>query len=377
MSFSESVLKNDEKAIFQLRDLYSQYGYSLYKVSKFEEYDLYARNKSFLVSQNILSFTDTNGKLMALKPDVTLSIIKNVPDGETGTHKFCYNETVYRTATDSDGFREIMQTGLECIGMIDLYAECEVLMLAMRSLQTISNTYILDLSHMGILEGLLEEAGIAGEDKTDFIRLIESKNTHSLMALCQNKKIVDDMKERLRAITELYLPIQQALPLLKQIVVGKKMTESYEDLQKICDLMNEYGFTDRLYLDFSIVNDVSYYDGICFKGFVHEIPESVLSGGRYDRLLHRLHKQSGAIGFAVYLDRLERLEDASESKNYDIDVVLQYDQQTPAKDILTLQSKLISEGNRVITLSQIDPALRYRRLIKITDGGAKTIETND
>ena len=255
MSFSQTVLKNDEKAIFQLRDLYNRYGYSLYKVSKFEEYDLYARNKSFLVSQNILSFTDTNGKLMALKPDVTLSIIKNVPDGDTVTHKFCYNETVYRTATDSDGFREIMQTGLECIGTIDLYAECEVLMLAMRSLQTISNTYILDLSHMGILEGLFDEAGIIGADRTDLIHLIESKNTHSLVTLCQSKKISEDMTEKLRTLTELYLPIKEALPVLKQVIAGKKMEQAYENLQNICDVMDAYELTDQLYLDFSVVND--------------------------------------------------------------------------------------------------------------------------
>ena len=75
-----NVLKNDEKAIFKLRTIYQKYGYTQYKMSKFEEYDLYVRNKKFLVSDNIITFTDTDGKLMALKPDVTLSIIKNTKD---------------------------------------------------------------------------------------------------------------------------------------------------------------------------------------------------------------------------------------------------------------------------------------------------------
>jgi ATP phosphoribosyltransferase regulatory subunit len=75
------VLERDESAVFALRSLYSSYGYSQYKMGKFEEYDLYAHNKSFLVSERILSFTDTDGRLMALKPDVTLSIVKNVDDG--------------------------------------------------------------------------------------------------------------------------------------------------------------------------------------------------------------------------------------------------------------------------------------------------------
>ena len=73
----EKLLKNEEKAVFSLRSLYKKYGYLPYKMSKFEEYELYMRNKDFLVSDRIITFNDTNGKLMALKPDVTLSIIKN------------------------------------------------------------------------------------------------------------------------------------------------------------------------------------------------------------------------------------------------------------------------------------------------------------
>ena len=65
-------LSFQEKVIFSLRGLYRSYGYTQYKMSKFEEYDLYANNKDFLISDRVITFTDTNGKLMALKPDVTL-----------------------------------------------------------------------------------------------------------------------------------------------------------------------------------------------------------------------------------------------------------------------------------------------------------------
>ena len=94
MNIDYSVLKNDERAIFGLRSLYSRYGYSQYKMNKFEEYDLYVRNKDFLVSDNIITFTDTSGKLMALKPDVTLSIIKNGKDVPGVLEKVYYDENV-------------------------------------------------------------------------------------------------------------------------------------------------------------------------------------------------------------------------------------------------------------------------------------------
>ena len=113
----------------RLSRLYRSYGYLPYKVNKFEEYDLYAQYKSFLACKQILTFSDTDGRLMALKPDVTLSVIKSASD-RCPVHKVFYNENVYRVPEDGDGFSEIPQTGLECIGEIGLYESAEVVMLA-------------------------------------------------------------------------------------------------------------------------------------------------------------------------------------------------------------------------------------------------------
>ena len=58
-------------------------------------------------------------------------------------------------------------------------------------------------------------------------------------------------------------------------------------------------------IDFSVPVNMRYYNGIVMNGFVKSIPQALLSGGRYDPLLRRVGKQGAAIGFAVYLDRLE------------------------------------------------------------------------
>ena len=139
MKYEELNLRENEKVLFSLRALFEKYGYSQYKVSKFEEYDFYMKNKSFLVSENVLTFTDTTGKLMALKPDVTLSIVKNTDVAKGELSKVYYSENVYRTTPGSQGFKEIMQTGLECIGNVDTDAVCEVLEIAAKSLETVSD----------------------------------------------------------------------------------------------------------------------------------------------------------------------------------------------------------------------------------------------
>ena len=62
MIIDENVLLSDEIAVYRLRSLYRSYGYPPYKMSKFDEYDLYVRNKNFLLSDNIITFTDISGK---------------------------------------------------------------------------------------------------------------------------------------------------------------------------------------------------------------------------------------------------------------------------------------------------------------------------
>ena len=184
MNIRDNILKNNEKAMFALRELYGMYGYSRFKMSKFEEYDLYVGNKNFLISDNIITFTE-NGRLMALKPDVTLSIVKNSKITPGYVEKVYYDENVYRTS--GDGYKEIMQVGLECIGAIDSYALSEVLTLALGSLQLISDDYVLDISHLGILSRVLSLLGVSESSKTALTEAVGKKNLHTITAITTKK----------------------------------------------------------------------------------------------------------------------------------------------------------------------------------------------
>ena len=54
----------------------------------------------------------------------------------------------------------------------------------------------------------------------------------------------------------------------------------------------------------SVKSDLNYYNGIIFKSFVEGVPDGVLSGGQYDKLMDNMNRNSRAIGFAVYMDYL-------------------------------------------------------------------------
>lgn len=298
MNINDSILTNEEKIIFTLRSIYDRCGYSLYKMSKFEPYDLYVRNKDFLISENVITFTDVNGKLMALKPDVTLSIIKNTKDVPGQVQKLYYNENVYRVAGAGRNYKEIMQVGLECIGDVDADCVREVVSLALKSLRAISPRCVLDLSHPGIVSSVVED--LPDSVKAEILRCMGEKNRHELMRICEQNEVDGSL---LLTLIGCYGKPSDVLAKLNALPLPESGMAA---VQELAQLIGALGTDDGLRIDLSILSNTKYYNGITFKGFIDGVPESVLSGGRYDKLLRRMKKNSGAIGFAVYLDALER-----------------------------------------------------------------------
>ena len=84
MELDLNILRPQERVSLQLRLLYEQAGFRQYHMGRFEEYGLYRENSRFLSSEQVITFTDLDGRLLALKPDVTLSIAKNAQVEEGG-----------------------------------------------------------------------------------------------------------------------------------------------------------------------------------------------------------------------------------------------------------------------------------------------------
>lgn len=357
MELKTEYMRAEEKVIFALRELYTKYGYTQFKMSKFEEYDLYVRNKDFLVSDSVITFNDTNGKLMALKPDVTLSIIKNSIDSETSVQKLYYNENVYRVPKNTNSFKEIMQTGLECIGDVNIYNVCEVLTLAAKSLGAVSCDFVLDVSHMGLISSVL--AGIDVDAKKLILKYISEKNTHDLCAVCNEYGINADL---LTSLLNVCCSPDEIKEKLSAIPFDEASKEALDEIYTVAEILKTLDENKNIHFDFSIVNDMNYYSGIVFKGYIKGIPTAILSGGRYDLLMQKMNKKSKAIGFAVYLDFLERfMEDREE---YDADILLLYDEKDQLANVLKTVSALTSQGNRVLAEKSVPEGLKYKTLLR-------------
>ena len=307
MNFNIDVLDESEKIIYALRTLYHERGYERYRMSKFEEYDLYSRNKDFLVSDQVITFTDTNGRLMALKPDVTLSIIKNNKDKPESLKKLYYNENVYRVAKGSQSFREIMQVGLECFGAVDSGTLSEVLELAAMSLQAVSDEYVLEISDLSILSAFIEAVPVPADARKELLKCFSEKNRHGIRTICEQQAADPGYAEDLLRLLELYGRPETVLAGLKKLCEEKGLGGEAKRLADVIQVFQESPLREHIVIDFSLVSDMNYYNGIIFRGFISGIPDSVLSGGQYDKLMHKLGRTSAAVGFAVYLDQLGAL----------------------------------------------------------------------
>lgn len=367
MSSNDAVLRRDEELIFGLRRLYESYGYKKFKMSKFEKYDLYLENKSFLRNGNIITVTDPKGRLLALKSDITLSIVKNLHVTSL-PEKLYYNENVYIADSNAGEIKETTQVGLEYIGDLDIRALAEILLLAAESLETVDEKYRIAISHMGFVSEILDNSGLSESDRDRVSKLVSEKNLHGLRAVCASLALSDEICNRLYGLINVCGRLADVIRNAEALICGEGSKASYDELVMLSEIVSSFGFADKFILDFSVMNDMSYYNGLVFQGFINGVPKSVLSGGRYDNLVKRFGVDTSAAGFAVSIGLL--VDFNYRSTEYDYDVLLIYSEDCSPITVMNLEKEIISSGERCIALSSEPDGMKYKRKIVLASDGS-------
>lgn len=351
-------LKPDERAPLELRGLYEKYGYKKYKIGKFEEYSLYATNRGFMIGDKVLTFTDLDGRLLAMKPDVTLSVINNTAATREKSEKLYYIEKVYRENRESHCFKEINQMGLEYMGSIDRYSITEVITLAAESLKTIDCDYLLELSNMDYAIDLLEELKLDEQAYLDILNALRQKNVTGIEAAARLAGVKENYISILKRLPFLYGDMEQTISEARAMAVNSKMTEDLGELEEYCSVLKSLGYGDNIQLDLSMVNDIDYYNGIVFRGYIRSLPGCVLAGGQYDKAMELFGKDAGAVGFAIYLDELTKGKQPV--SRYDADAALLYDSQDSPADIVRAVRLLQEAGLSVRADTELPQGFRYK-----------------
>ena len=197
---------------------------------------------------------------------------------------------------------------------------------------------------------------------------------HSILELCAQNGLDASLAAPLQSLLELSGTPAVVLPHLRALAEKYSFETEWEELQSTLSIFEGSGLEEKVLIDFSAAGNIHYYNGIIFNGFVEGVPESVLSGGQYDALMRKMKKSGRAIGFAVYLDLLERLAD--DGGAFDADAMLLYDEGASVGEIAAAVASLQAEGKTVFAAGTCSSKCRAKQIYSLEKGRVTLIENN-
>ncbi len=334
-------LNKEEKLVFRLRKLFESYGYEKVAVNLLEEYESYYLHGELFKVDSLLKVIDPSGKLFVLRPDMTMPIAKKFAREKKEypfNNKVYYSDDVFRIKEGSIGsILKEKQVGIELLGEKNLYSDYEAIKLAVEALKIISPKYHIDFSHVKFLEIIFEKSGFNYDEKEEIFEHIQNRAQSELKKILRNKKIEKKIKDILIDIPNLYGTFEDVIKKVKSYGIGefKEIIEELEELRRVLPKVN-------IELDISMVNNINYYTGIIFKGYLEGLSQVALQGGRYDTLAKNFGRDFDAVGFGINLDEIfsKLVKDEMSTKGY---LVLIKDYE----GIDEILSKLRVDGKRI------------------------------
>jgi ATP phosphoribosyltransferase regulatory subunit len=188
----------------------------------------------------------------------------------------------------------------------------------------------------------MEACGLGREDQKQAMEYLHRKNYHQLKALCGS----DAAWEKLSLVASCHGG-QQELNQLEQVLTTGAEQQALGQLQKLWKILEASGFGDSIRLDFSVGNNMGYYSGVVFQGYLEGIPTGVLSGGQYDKLPRKMGRKAKAIGFAVYLGLLENRSQREDA--FDVDTLILHDGTADPVELMAASEKAADWGTVLVT----------------------------
>ena len=322
----KNYIKNMSKkdlVLLDIRKMYDLYGYKRISLPSFEEYDLYNENKDF-IDRNILTVMSPNGKLLALRPDITLSVAKKISKDQSLKYsKIYYQENTYNL-TKYTGYEEDEQLGIELIGKESVFLDFEIVDLAVKSLDIINEKSLIVLSHAGFISSIFDNLNLEYEVKEEIFDCINKKNSHDIKKILENNKFVsENVKELIYKIPGLSGDLDDITKELSKYGINDNIKKILLELKQLNNLLLKFHKRSKIVFDFSVIKNLNYYNGIILQGYIEGFPNVILTGGRYDRLFEKFGVDTGAVGFAILTDSLKGYY-KDEDKN-DFEILIAYD----------------------------------------------------
>ena len=290
----------------KLERKFSLAGFSPVLSAGLEYYETFSGKENAVPEERMFKMTDTDGKLLVLRPDTTLSIARIAATKlNSDRARLSYFADKYDLENGGGlSSREIYQAGVECLGEEGAFSDAQCIAFAIECLKEAGlRDFIIDIGHVGYFKGLLEESGLSPFQAEDVRACINRKDTMNAERLLKKAGVSGDALNNILALPALFGG-REVFSVAEALTHNSCARKAVDDLKNIDRLLTEMGYEGYISYDLGMIKPLSYYSGILFSGLVKDLGAPVLSGGRYDNLADAFGKHMPAVGFAMGLKRI-------------------------------------------------------------------------
>jgi len=309
------VLPAEARKVENLRrsilDLYQSYGYELVAPPILEFLDsLLTGTGSDLNLQTFKLVDQLSGRTLGLRADITPQVARIDAHllNRAGVTRLCYTGSVAHARTSvGSSAREQLQLGAEIYGCATWEADFEAISLLLKTLGLAGLTRVyLDLSHAGILMGLLDGQALDKESIEELYDLLQSKDRPRLTLW--STRVPAKTAQALMALTELNGPCAEVLAKAKKVLPQHaSIDQALHDLERLVAATENLSDGLELSIDLSDLRGYQYHSGIMFAAYVEKLPQPIARGGRYDHVGQAFGRSRPATGFSLDLLTLANL----------------------------------------------------------------------
>lgn len=307
-----------DKAVSRLKKLFRSYGYRKIETPTFEYYDTFSEIKNTIDKDKTLKIIDSDGKILVLRPDVTTPIVRTVLSNFNDRKsylKFYYSVNVFRKS-EAFNKKEITQAGVEFIGGDKGFCDAEVITLAILSLKDYADKdFQIDIGDTDYVRGLIKNI----QDKAKIKNIIANKNIIALGEFLENTDVDENVKVALMKTPYLYGTMGDIVK--EAVICNDETKQAVDSLTNIYDMLRMQGLEKYVSFDLGMTQELNYYKGVIFKGYVSGWGKPVLSGGRYGNLIEDRSDSFTGVGFGINVDALLDSKSKKESIKSDYIVV--------------------------------------------------------
>ena len=317
------VLPAEARKVEALRrnilDLYQSYGYELVAPPILEFLDsLLTGTGSDLNLQTFKLVDQLSGRTLGLRADITPQVARIDAHllNREGVTRLCYAGSVAHARTPvGSTAREELQLGAEIYGCATWQADLEAITLLLKtlSLAGLDQVY-LDLSHAGILNGILAKENLPIAEIETLYGFLQSKDRPRLSGWAQS--LPEQTAKALLALTELNGPCAEVLSNAKKALPQTpEVKEALAQLAHLIDSANDLSQGLELSIDLADLRGYQYHSGVMFAAYVEKLPQPIARGGRYDQVGKAFGRARPATGFSLDLLTLASLSPNPKPKN--------------------------------------------------------------